>query len=122
MNEVSVRHAVLNSLLFIRDPFTTEFPNVDGHGAVWSTKACIAVSCLPDSEGETAISLRATNENEKLGTLLASRVLPTPSHELIIETVLGETLLRVGVPTIMTPVNVWTNGRRDTDRVTVSFG
>lgn len=119
MTEASTRHAVLNSLLFIRDPSLVDLPDIDGQGAVWATKSCIAVSCQPDSEGETTISLGIEQGETRTGTLVASRRISTPSREVIVENVLGEALLRLGVPTIATLVQIWTNGQRDTDIVAV---
>jgi hypothetical protein len=118
----SARLPVLNSLLFIRDGRTRNLPEIDGNGAVWSTASCVAVSCLPDCDGETEVTLGPSSEIGKRGTLLFDRPLETPSRIVIVETVLGKEVLQIGVPNLQTRVHIWTNGARDTDEVIVALG
>jgi hypothetical protein len=117
----SVRLPVLNSLLFLRDEQTRNIPEIDGIGAVWSTTSCVAVGCLPDCDGETEVTVGPADEVRKDGTLLFDGPLATPSRSMVVETVLSETILRVGVPNAQTRVRIWTNGLRDTDKVIVGL-
>lgn len=117
----SARIPVLNSLLFIRDAATRDIPLVDGLSAVWSTASCLAVSCLPDSDGETEVIIGRTNEMSVRGSLLFDGMLRTPSRCIIVENVLRERILDKAVPSYETRVRVWTNGFRDTDKVIIEM-
>jgi hypothetical protein len=122
MTTKSARAPVLNSLLYVRDERMRNIPEIDGNEAVWSTTSCVAVSCLPDCDGETEVTIGSAQEVKKDGTLLFDGPLATPSRILIVETVLGKTILQIGVPSSQTHVRIWTNGLRDTDRVIVGLG
>jgi hypothetical protein len=112
---------VLNSLLYIRDAQEEDLPDIDGRGAFWFTPSCVAVSCLPDCDGPTTITVGAMSEVAVGKKLLFDGRLETPSHRIIVETVLGNTVLEQNVPTAMTRVRIWTNGYRDTDKVEIGL-
>jgi len=118
----SVTVPVLNSLLFIRDKNVRNMPEIDGHSSVWSTPSCVAVSCLPDSDGETRIVIGSVEDVRQNGNPVFDARLMTPSGQLIVENVLGERILEIGAPKLDTRVTVWTNGFRDTDKVTIGLG
>ncbi len=117
----SVRMPILNSLLFIRDASVRQIPKIDGSSAVWFTEFCVAVSCLPDCDGDTEITLGDAQERLEATPLFDGR-LRTPSRRVIVETVLGRAILETSVPSATTRVKIWTNGFRDTDRVLISLG
>jgi hypothetical protein len=48
--------------------------------------------------------------------------LSTPSGRVIVETVLGEKVLEHAAPNQTTRIRIWTNGRRDTDKVIIALG
>jgi hypothetical protein len=112
---------VLNSLLFIGDANIRNIPEIDGTSNVWSTTSCIAVSCLPDSDGETEVTIGPALEVGQQGNPVFEGRLMTPSGRVIVETVLGERILEVDVARLDTRVRIWTNGLRDTDRVIVGL-
>ncbi len=119
MRSASARITVLNSLLFIRDPKTHDLPTIDGESAFWSTPSCIAVGCLPDSDGATEVTIGPEEE-----VALPSRPsfecrLKTPSYTIIVETVLAEVVLQVSVPQPDTRIRIWINGSRDPDTVII---
>jgi hypothetical protein len=118
----SVRLPVLNSLIFLRDERTRNIPEIDGNGAAWSTPACVAVSCLPDCDGETEVTIGTVQEVTKDGALLFDGLLETPSRSMVVETVLRKTILQIGVRTSQTRVRIWTNGLQDTDEVIIGLG
>lgn len=122
MTSKSIKIPVLNSLLYIRDPSTHDLPEIDGLSAVWSTPSCVAVSCLPDSEGATKVTLATDGAPAARGALLVDSLLFTPSHEVIVETVLAEKLLDARVGGQSTRVRVWTSGHRATDTVDIVLG
>jgi hypothetical protein len=112
---------VLNSLLYLRDPSIEHLPVIDGLAAVWSTPSCVAVSCLPDSEGETAIRVGAASEVGLERTPLFDGQIDTPSRTIVLETVLRKMLLREHVAAAHTRVRIWTNGHRATDKVIIGL-
>lgn len=118
----STNAKVLNSLLYIKDASKTDLPAIDGTGAYWSVPSCVAVSCLPDCDGPTTITIGAVSEVQVSGKLLFDSRLETPSRRIIVETVLGKTILEQSVQNDMTRVRIWTNGFRDTDKVTIGLG
>ncbi len=86
-------------------------------GAVWSTSSCVAVSCLPDCDGEADIVVGPAEKVRQDGHLVFDSQLETPSGSIVVETVLKERMLQVSVPNVHTRVRIWTSGVRDTDRV-----
>jgi hypothetical protein len=118
----SARLPVLNSLIFVRDEQTPNIPEIDGHGAVWSTTSCVAVSCLPDCDDETEVTIGSAQEVTKNGTLLFDGRLATPSRTVVVETVLSKAILQIGVPASQTRIRIWTNGLRDTNEVIIGLG
>jgi hypothetical protein len=117
----SAKIAALNSLLFIRDANIREVPNIDGKSAVWSTASCVAVSCRPDCDGETEVIIGAPGGISARGSLLFDGKMKTPSRRVVVETVLRERILESAVPNAETRVRIWTNGRPDTDRVSIGL-
>src|SRR5882762_5165326 len=93
MTSKSVTVPVLNSLLFIRDKNIRSLPEIDGHSSVWSTPSCVAVSCLPDSDGETRVIIGSAEDVRRDGDPLFDARLMTPSGHVIVENVLGERIL-----------------------------
>jgi hypothetical protein len=118
----SVKTAVLNSLLFIRDASVRDIPIIDGNASVWSTGSCVAVSCLPDCDGDTEVTLGGTEAVRQSKAPLFDGLLQTPSRRLIVETVLGETILEASVPEFTSRIRIWTNGLPDTDFVAIAVG
>ena len=122
MTSKSVTIPVLNSLLFIRDKNIRNLPEIDGHSSVWSTPSCVAVSCLPDSDGETRLVIGSVEDvRQNSGPLFDARLM-TPSGHVIVENVLGERILEIKAPKLDTRVVVWTNGFPDTDMVIIGLG
>jgi len=84
----SVRLPVLNSLLYIRDSLTRDPPEIDGIQGVWTTTYCVAVSCLPDCDGETELTVGTMNEVGQRGSARFEGQIKTPSRRIVVETVL----------------------------------
>jgi len=122
MASKSVRIPVLNSLLVVRDERSQDLPDIDRNGVVWSTASCVLVTCMPDSDGETRVTLGRANEIEHHGKLIFDRQLETPSRRVVIDGVMRERILQMDVPAPQTRMRIWTNGVRDTDIVTIGLG
>lgn len=121
MKPTSINLAVQNSLLIIRDPTKWDPPKIWDPTAVWSTPSCVAVSCLSDCDGDTAVTIGAAEEVEHINSPLFDGQLETPSRTVVVETVLGEKVLEQNVSSANTRLRVWTNGRLDPDKVIIGL-
>jgi hypothetical protein len=125
MKPVSLKVAVPNALLFIRDARIREVPDVDyGDGSsVWSIPTCVVITCLVDSEGETDITIGDTGEVKPNNRLLLDGTLETPSRKLILEIVPDKKILEVSVPFTTNRIRIWTDGRhRLAETVVIGLG
>jgi hypothetical protein len=125
MKPVSLKVAVPNALLFMRDARIPEVPNVDyGDGSsVWSIPTCVVITCLVDSEGETDITIGNTNEVKPSNKLLFDGTLETPSRKVILEIVPGETIFETNVPFARSRIRIWTDGRHQlAEKVVIGLG
>ena len=118
----SVRIPVQNCLLVVADERIRDIPDIDRHKAVWSTASCILVSCMPDSDGATHVTIGSAKDIIQDGELIFDNPLETPSRKLVVETVLGKKVFQIDVPNSRTRVRIWTNGIRFTDKVTIGVG
>jgi hypothetical protein len=121
MTSRTTRRPVLNSLLYVRDSKLFDLPEIDGKSGIWLTPSCIAVSCLPDCDGETVVTIGSRAAVGRSSLPLFNGWLETPSGRVIVEGVLGNKILEHLVPSRHTRVQVWTNGFRDTDEVAVAL-
>lgn len=112
---------VLNSLLFIRDSETVDLPEIDGSASSWSTEYCVAVSCRPDCDGPTAVTMDTIRNLRPDGILLLDYRLKTPSRKVIVEGVLANKILEAAVAGEITRVRIWTDGHRDTETVIIGL-
>jgi hypothetical protein len=125
MKTISLKVAVPNALLFIRDSRISDVPDVDyGDGSsVWSIPTCVVITCLIDSEGETDITLGAANQVKPSQKLLFDDLLETPSHKLILELIPDEKVLEVDLPSQKNRVRIWTDGRHQcAETVVIGIG
>jgi hypothetical protein len=125
MKPVSLKVAVPNALLFIRDARIPDVPDVDyGDGSsVWSIRTCVVITCLVDSEGETDITIGDTSEVKPSNKLLFNGTLETPSRKLILEIVPDKKILEVSVPFATNRLRIWTDGRhRLAETVVIGLG
>ena len=122
MNLIAAHARALNSLLFIKDTRTNDFPMIDGQGSVWTTASCVAVSCMPDCDGPTEVVIGNPSDiKNAAGKLIFDAFLDTPNKCVSVETVLAEKILEKNVPNATTHVRIWTDGFRDTSKVMISL-
>jgi hypothetical protein len=124
MKSTSMKIAVPNGLLFVRDSKNLNIPDLGDEGAsCWSIPTCIMIQCLVDSEGETSITIGAANEVKTDRKLLFDGTLETPSRKVILEIVPGEKVLEMGVPFATNRIRIWTDGRhRLAETVVIGIG
>jgi hypothetical protein len=117
-----IHHPVLNSLLYIRDARAKDLPAIDGIRKYWFVPSCLAVSCLPDSEGNTEIVIGDARDVASKATPLFDGALKTPSRKVIVETVIAVTLLEWSVPEPTVRLRIWTNGHQATEWIVIGLG
>ena len=121
---VSLRIAVPNGLLFVRDSKVREFPDLDDEQAsFWSISTCVMIASQIDCEGETSITVGAANEVSQNRPPAFDRTLRTPSRKLIVEIVPGETVHETAISTDITRIRIWTDGHhRLSETVVIGIG
>jgi hypothetical protein len=124
MKSTSMKIAVPNGLLFVRDAGILNIPDLDDERAsYWSIPTCVMIQCLVDSEGETSVTIGGANQVEPDRKLLFDGTLETPSRKVILEIVPGEKVLEMSVPFATNRIRIWTDGRhRLAETVVIGIG
>jgi hypothetical protein len=125
MTTSSVKIAPPNSLIFISDVDGGVVPDPDRiarTAGIVSTDSCVAVCCLAEMDGKTEITMGPAAEIKLSDNPAFDGMLSTPTRTLVVSTVDWQKLLEATVPTQQTRLRVWTNRRREPDKVSVGFG
>jgi hypothetical protein len=125
MEPISLKVAVPNGLLFVRDSKIRDVPNTDfdDGASVYAIPTCIMLTCMVDSEGETDITIGEANQIEPSNRLLFDGALETPSCRLMLEIVPGEPILEVDVPSAKSQIRIWVDGRhRCAETIVIGLG
>lgn len=81
------------------------------------------ILCLPDSEGETSVTIGGSNQVKPDRKLLFEGTLETPSRKVILEIVPGEKVFEMSVPFATNRIRIWTDGRhRLAETVVIGLG
>ena len=110
-----------NALLYISDALTFDPPRIDEMTGFWTTPHCVAVSCLPDWEGETALTVGTMDDLVQRGPPRFDGRIKTPSRRIRVHNVLRETVLEMPVPHTDTRIRIWTKPNLDIDTVIVGL-
>ena len=110
-----------NALLYISDALTFDPPRIDEMTGFWTTPHCVTVSCLPECDGDTELTVGTMDEIGERGSPRFDGRIKTPSRRIAVETVLREKILEMPVPHTDTRIRIWTNGYLDTDTVIVGL-
>lgn len=113
---------VLNSLVTIKDDRINDYPEISGTGQAWWTPSSVSVSCLPDSEGETEITFGLSADVALESTPIVDRTLTTSSRRISVQLVPRREVMSAAVPSDLTRVRVWSNGRRDSEWLVIGLG
>jgi hypothetical protein len=89
MKRASIRLRIPNAFVLIKDAGLWDVPESMRGGAIVSTPSCLAVSCLPDMDGDTEIRIVKMLDAPLGGVLLFEGVLATPSGKLSVAIVPG---------------------------------
>lgn len=112
---------VLNSLVTIKDDRNDDYPDISGTGQAWWTSSSVSVSCLPDSEGETEITLGLSADVALESTPIVDRTLTTSSRRISIQVVPRREVMSAAVSSDLTRVRVWSDGRRDSEWLVIGL-
>lgn len=112
---------VLNSLVFLHDGGSTDYPKIDGAGGFWRTATCVAVSCMPDCDGATHIVFCDTYTPDAGISLLRDVVLETPSRSIVFDLVDRSAVASFVVDRERTRLRVWTDGHMGTETIVFEF-
>jgi hypothetical protein len=121
MEPDSISVEVPNAILFVRDPSFWDFPEPEREGAVWANSRGISVGCRPDCDGPTDITIGAASAVGRTDHLQYDGELETPTRQVPVAIVPGDTILEQNVPNTKTRVRVWTDGRPDAVTVTIGL-
>lgn len=113
--------AVPNALLFVRDSWLKDRPSINGAAFFWTTRSCVAVSCRPDSDGETELTLGPAPQVGLTRSPSFHGWIDTPTRRVLVEIVPGVIVLQAEVSGLSTRVQIWTDGYRDTGTVIVGL-
>jgi hypothetical protein len=119
MTLTTIRAALPNSLVGISDPKKGVVPDALGQGGVAATETCILISCLPEVDGETEITLGTAGEVDPGGSPVFDGQLATPSGVVQVVTVEWKPLLKAPVSTVSTRIRIWTNHPKFPDKVMI---
>lgn len=122
MKAISTEWPVIHGILWIHDPTLEELPYVDGIGALWSTKSCVVVGCLGDSEGDTSITIGGIADVGLETEPAFDSVFPTPSGKIVVETSEAEEILEMPVRGSETRIRLWTDGNPGSAFVVIGLG
>lgn len=111
-----------NSLLLVRDARSATIPPSMGGALVALTESCIAIGTREETEGPVRISFVEAEEGEALPALeILDHTLVSESGEVVLTTVLGDTLLiRRGAPGPVR-LKVYVNHSTEPDEIAVLF-
>jgi len=112
--------AVLNSLVFVHDSSLEFNPDIDGMQPVWSSRTGVAISCLPDSDGETEIIVAEADPEPGAGLVCVFEgSIETPSGALVVEVLPHIRLFSIPAPSSKIVIRIWTDGFMDTRMVMI---
>lgn len=116
----SIKVAVQNGLILIRDSKARDIPGSVAQRHVASTPSCVAVTCQPDSEGETEIIFDQKVHRRRDLRLVFEGRLETPSRCIIVESVNGE-LMSKYVADASANLRIWTDGHPATEVIAIEL-
>lgn len=115
----TLRVAPRNSVILVSDFDGGEVPRTMSGSIVSATSTCVAIGCRAEDDGDTEIALISLSEVERSDPPVFDGKIRTPTGRLAVRTVLGETLLEVGVSREVAAVRVWVNDGSEPDEVVI---
>ena len=121
MEPDTISVTVPNAILFLHDPSFWDFPEPQREGAVWCNGRGITMSCLPEMDGLTDITIGSNSKVQPTNHLIFDGELQTPTRKVRVLMVLGGPILEQTVSNARTRVRIWTDGYRDTATVVIGL-
>lgn len=110
------------SQIVILDPGSkVDVPEWTKDLGVISTDTCILVACLTDIDGETEFTLGHAKEVDPGTRPTFERKLKTPTHQIALETVEGDPVLRMQTAGPEITIRIWANALREPDKIVVGI-
>lgn len=117
----SISLAPSNSLIGISDVQKGVIPEFMPESGIAATQSCILVSCYPEIEGETKITLGSATDIDPGGPPAFDGELTTPSGIVRIVTIDWKPLLEAAVSATTTRIRIWKNRPRWADEITIGL-
>lgn len=111
-----------NALIFISDSSGGKVPVFVPKRSILATDTMISLSCLPDMDGETQITLGSVLEVGSAAPPIFDGMIKTPTSNIVISTVEDEEILSAAVPSLETRIRVWTNRPDEPDEILIGWG
>lgn len=118
----TTRASLQNGLIFIEDVKGGEPPYPVTDESIRFSPSCISVSCLHEIDGETELTLGTAAEVAQTYEVEFDGFVETPSRELKISAVTGDSLLTAKVPQGRTRIRIWRNHPIWADQVAIGWG
>jgi hypothetical protein len=116
----SAKAAPPNSIVLIEDPRGGEVPTTITKGElIAATESCLAVGCQSFVDGETRFTLGRVPDVDPGTKPAFDGLLKTPTRQVAVRSVLGETILQASVAQDLTNIVVWVNHPTEPDEVVV---
>jgi hypothetical protein len=81
----------------------------------------VAIGCRAEMDGTTKITLGTSPEVDPGQSPVFEGMLKTPSHQIVVRTVRGETILGASVPTRQTRIRIWIDRPTEPDSVVIGI-
>jgi len=103
----SVKISPMNSIVFISDSNGGEPPLPMRGELIWSSESCVVVGCFPEQDGPTDITVGARQDVDPGYPVAFEGVLETPNRQIVVSTVMEETVLEWPSPAERARLSVW---------------
>jgi hypothetical protein len=119
----TVKIAPENSQVVIVDPKRRkiEVPDYQESVPFVATSSCILFYCYPEVDGETEITLGNASDVDPGTAPIFDGHLLTPSKILAIETVYGDTILRIPILDVQTKLRIWSDALKWPTKIVVGI-
>ena len=111
-----------NALIFVSDASGGAVPTFVPKRSILATDTMVQVSCLPDMDGETQITIGPETEVGLASAPIFDGMIKTPTHRVVVSTVEDQEVVAAAVPSRETRIRVWTNKTDEPDEIVIAWG
>ena len=120
--QISAEYSPPYSLALIVGSSKGTVPETIEGKLISATSDCIAVGCRAEYDGDTHFILGDKDTVDPGFPPLFSGWLETPSDIIMVNTVLGETILQAAAQGGRTAISVWANDAHEPDEIRIGIG